>query len=392
MLDDLRTVHWQLALAIFACGAALAVAVAQIADGGDPLVTLRHVPAPLHSGDRSLVEPGASAMMPEPEGESPLGQQLSYPRLVGQRFMVGLHGAIPTTTLLADARKGEIGGIVLFPEGSTPTEVKAANAKLQSAAHKGGNPPLFIAIDQEGGEVRRFEHAPPRLPLSSVSMQKAQREGEETGSYLRSHGVNVDLAPVVDLDTPGSFIAARTISADAGTVARIASAFQDGLIQTLVMPVAKHFPGLGSASANTDLEKSVVASLGRSLLPYQRLIVAGLPAVMVSTAFYEQLDGAHGAAWSKRVVEGTLREDLGFEGVVISDDLSSDGVAQSLAPPQAAVAAAKAGVDVVMIAQPESFRPAYEATLSAAEAGRIPRENLIASYGRIALAKRRFAP
>ena len=112
---------------------------------------------------------------------------------------------------------------------------------------------------------------------------------------------------------------------------------------------------------------------------------------MVSTAFYPTVDPTNAAAWSPRIVDGLLRRKLGFQGVVFSDALTSTGVQQSLSVPEATVGSARAGVDVLLIAEPEEFSAAYEAVAEAAKRGRIPKANLVSSYDRIRQAKERFA-
>jgi beta-N-acetylhexosaminidase len=391
VLDELRSVPWQTALALFVGGAAAAILLALVINsGGGSAVTVK---APQANGKAVGGKPGGNVVPAKREAESPPGEALSIPRMVGQRFMVGLREAAPSARLLQDARRGEIGGVLMFAENSTPAAVGAAAAKLQAAAAAGNNPPLLIAIDQEGGPVNRFRQGPPHTPLSSLSPDAALREGAATGSYLRRYGINVDLAPVVDLGLPGSFMTeeGRTISADPKEVTSVALGFVGGLEQANVMPVAKHFPGLGPASVNTDEGRSVVETgVGRSLQPYRALIGSQIPAIMISTAIYTKLDPSHDAAWSGKIVEGLLRRKLGFNGVVISDDLSTAGVAESLPIPAAVTAAAEAGVDVLMVGEPNSFRPAREAVLKAAEEGRISKQNLVSSYERILFAKGGF--
>ncbi len=393
MLDELREVPWPAALALFLGGAAVTaiLLILVIGSGSGSAATGKgHELRPLRAGG----EAGAVRRRPKREDESPPVERRQLPsvaRMVGQRFMVGLRGVAPTPALLGDARRGEIGGVVLFPEGASPSATGAAVAKLQHAAAAGGNPPLLIATDQEGA-VKRFDGAPPK-PLSKLSAQTALTEGQRTGFFLRRYGIDVDLAPVVDLGLPGSFIAeqGRTISAHPGAVTRVAAAFAGGLGQVRAMAVAKHFPGLGSASTNTDEGRSVVeAGLGSSLKPYKALIGRGIPAIMLSTAIYTRLDPSHGAAWSRKVVTGLLRHRLGFQGLAISDDLSSKGVEASLPIATAATESAEAGVDILMIVGPEWLHPAHDAVLRAAEEARISEQDLTASYERIVRAKQRF--
>ncbi len=396
MLDGLRSVPLRTSLSLIVAGAVVAILLAVAIDGlsgsaaaTKPATSIRIDTAV--AGNRAAGRARPKLMQ---EAESPPAEEkVPLARMVGQRFMVGLREANPSGKLLKDARRGEIGGVLMFAENSTPAEVGAAAAGLQHAAALGNNRPLLIAIDQEG-VVKRFEEGPPNKPLSSVSSGGAKREGIATGNYLRQYGINTDLAPVVDLGLPGSFIAeqGRTISRDPTKVADVADAFAAGLERTRVMPVPKHFPGLGSASVNSDEAKSVVeAGVSRSLIPYGTLIGGGVPAIMVSTAFYTKLDPSHGAAWSRKIVGGLLRRKLAFKGMVISDDLSSEGVAASLSTAaSAATASAEAGVDMLMIGNPDSFRSAYEAVLKAAEDGQVSERNLVSSYRRILAAKERF--
>lgn len=394
MLDDLRSVPRHTALGLTLAGAIVTIAMAMVIDsiGGSAAAPKRPQSSRVSSGDSHAV--GGARPKLVTEAESPQDVQVSIANMVGQRFMVGLSEANPSPLLLQDARRGEIGGVLMFARNSTPAAVGAAAARLRQAARAGHQPPLLIAIDQEGGPVKRFPEGPPYTPLSQLSRGAAAREGLATGRYLRQYHVNTDLAPVVDLGLPGSFIAeqGRTISKNPRRVAGVAGAFASGLKRTKVIPVPKHFPGLGQASVDSDKAKSVVeAGVGSSLQPYRRLIAGGVPAIMVSTAFYTKLDPGNGAAWSPRIVEGLLRRRLAFKGVVISDDLSTAGVAESLSSPAiAARAAALAGVDILMVGDPNSFRSAYKNVLRAAERGRISRRNLTSSYYRILAVKERF--
>jgi beta-N-acetylhexosaminidase len=390
VLEDLRGVRWHVALALVAGGALTALALALVLDSGGGSAAPPRVTVSSRAAPAGATREAPSAL--KREAESPAGATVSISRMVGQRFMVGLREPMPSPALLADARRGELGGIVVFTEEFGPTHVKSAINALQGAAKAGSNPPLLIAIDQEGGEVKRLP-GPPDQPLSTLSPAAALREGSATGRYLRSYGVNVDLAPVVDLGLSTSFMKSRTISAKPAKVAAVATEFAGGLEQTGVLPVAKHFPGLGSATHNTDEERSVVeAEVNQSLIPYRDLIARVHPTgVMVSTAIYTKLDPDNGAAWSRKIVSGVLRHRLGFEeGLVFSDALSSDGVAQTLPVTEAVTKAAAAGVDLILV-EAESFHPARDAVVRVAKEGQIPKQNLTSSYARILQAKEKFA-
>lgn len=387
MLAGLKSVPWPIAGALALGGALTVVGALLIINSGSSRARPAPRPAPEPSSEPSPAPERTAGQLARPAGHSP---ERSLATLVGQRFMVGLHGATPTKELLKAVREGKIGGIVLFPDGADPAAAGEAVAELQEAARRGDNPPLLVAVDQEGGPIKRFPQGPPRRSLAETTRNQAFIEGQATGSFLKELHANVDLAPVVDLGLAESVIAqqGRTISADPQQVGRIAAAFVDGLQQPHTIAVAKHFPGLGSATVNTDEGRSeVTADVGQSLLPFRAVIRAGVRGVMVSTAIYSSLDPRHPAAWSRRIVGGLLRRHLGFRYLAFTDSLDSAGVHASTGTPAAAAAAARAGVDLLMVTELDSFAPAFRAVLASAENGRLPASRLEASYRRIVTAK-----
>jgi beta-N-acetylhexosaminidase len=320
-------------------------------------------------------------------------------RLVGARVMARMDGAAATPALLARARGGRIGGVILFPNGADGAALSAAIRRLQVAAKQGGGPGLLVAIDQEGGEVKRLPGRPPNRPPSRMaSARDARREGAATGRYLARLGVNVDLAPVMDVPSgPGAFVASRTFGSDASRVAALGTAFADGLADAGVAGTAKHFPGLGSATVNTDLHRSVIsasaAALRTQLEPFRRAIDSHIPLVMLSTAVYSAYDGSTPAALSQRVVRDRLRRELGFDGVAITDDLDSPAIRAVTTPARAAVASARAGGDIALFARTGGASYAgYSALLAAARSGALKRAQLEDSYDRIAALVSRLEP
>lgn len=320
-------------------------------------------------------------------------------RLVGQMLVVRME-SVATEALLRAARRGEIGGVVVFPQPSTaPDELRAELAELRGAARNGGAPPPVVAIDQEGGEVKRLAELPPERSPSEIAAQgveAASEEGLATGRALARVGVVADLAPVLDVaGGPDAFIASRTFGEDPAQVAALGVAFGEGLQSAGVAASAKHFPGLGTATVNTDLEPSVVEadrrSLARGLEPFRAAVEAGFGLVMVSSATYPALGGERPASQSPRVVDGLLRERLGFEGVVISDDLGAGALAGSgIDEGEAAVGAAAAGVDLLLFALSDGAA-ARTALLRALRRGELDRERLLASCARVTALRERFA-
>lgn len=339
-----------------------------------------------------------AAPAPQPEAEPQVDVPLKH--LVGQRVMVRME--THTKDLERQARRGRIGGVVLFPpDGVSQKQVKRDVDRLQRAAIEGGNPPLLVAVDQEGGEVRRFANEPPGIPpraLENVGGADAARlEGRATGVFLKSVGVNVDLAPVLDVpENESSFIFLRAYSLEAQTVAALGRGFIRGLLLEDVAPTAKHFPGLGRAPSNTDVSFSTVsderAFILDDLLPFEAAIDAGVPIVMVSSALYSALDGQVQAVRSQAVVNRLLRGRLGFTGVVMSDDLEAEAIVSTVTPAEASLDAVRAGVDLLLFA--ETGGPTEQAASrirKAAKRDDLSREELVAAYQRIVELKERFA-
>jgi beta-N-acetylhexosaminidase len=304
--------------------------------------------------------------------------------------MVRAAGSRAGDALLRRVRRGEVGGVIVFPEGASAASVKRMVRSLRAAARDGGAPPLLVAIDQEGGEVKRLPGPPflsqPQLG-SRGDLALAEREGRRTGRYLRRLGIDVDFAPVVDVPSSrSSFISSRAYGASPTLVGGLGAAFARGLERAGVAATAKHFPGLGRAPANTDDEQAAIgasrAQLRSDIAPIRALIGAGVQLVMVATATYSAFDDRP-AAWSRRLIDLELRKRLGFRNVVVTDDLASPGVRSQIAPQQAATTST---ADIVLFARRGSdrfARAAYDAMLAAARDGSLSRRTLEASYRRI---------
>jgi beta-N-acetylhexosaminidase len=312
-------------------------------------------------------------------------------KLLGQRVMVGMIGTSPDAALLRRVREGRVGSVILFAANITSrAQVAALTAALQRAAHEGGNPPLLIATDQEGGIVKRFPNGPPDLSppqmVANGGPGWAGHEGRATGEYLKALGVNWDLAPVADVPTfGGAFIwrQGRAFSFSSRTVARYATQFALGLQAKRVAATAKHFPGVGSAAVDTDNKLDELhptrAQLAAALDPYRAMIARGLDTVMLSTAGFPAYDPTGTpTALSRTIVQNILRKQLGFGGVTITDALATPTGHDEVT---AGVIAARAGADVLLYTDDASGElPALEAALAS---GRLSRAEANASYTRI---------
>jgi beta-N-acetylhexosaminidase len=322
----------------------------------------------------------------------------SLARLVGQTVITGIDGTQPSASLLRRIRAGQVGGVILFGANvPTPATAKTLIAKLQAAAKAGGNPQLLVATDQEGGEVRRLP-GPPGLSEAAYgqtgSAARVSAAGRAAGGYLRRLGIGVDLAPVLDTpDSPSNFLGDRTYSENAALNARLGTAFVEGLQSAHVAATAKHFPGLGTADANTDTAHVYITTpkreLDARLAPFRVAVKAGVKLVMVSNAGYRAYDPSGlPAVLSPRIVTGLLRHELGFRGVVVSDALEAPGPSSR---PDAAAEALRAGVDLLLYTSESTSETGYETVLADARSGSLSPTVLEAANARIAALKRWLA-
>ncbi len=346
-----------------------AAAVAQTACGG---------------GDRrAATETGDRAAAPAPTAAQLAGAHTVFP----------FAGSRPPAALLRRLRRGEAAGVILLGRNvGPPARLRALTRRLRAAVPPGAPPPLIMA-DQEGGPVKRLPGAPSRgAPAMAATGDPAvaRAEGLATARTLRRAGVNVDLAPVVDVVRAGSALAreGRGFGSSAATAGRFGAAFTAGLRDGGVAATAKHFPGFGAAAANTDFGAETIGLSAPTLQavdrpPFADAVRAGAQLVMLASAVYPAYSGAP-AVLSRRVVEGELRRGLGFAGVTISDDLEAPAFASRGGAPGAAVRAARAGVDLLLYAR--TYAGAARATRALAAAireRRVDRARLEAGLARI---------
>lgn len=320
----------------------------------------------------------------------------SIAQLIGQKLMVRMDGLTPSASLLGRIRRGEVGGVILFGANvSSASQLRSLTAALQSAAKAGGQPHLLIAVDQEGGSIKRIPWAPPTLSPPQMgtmaSNSVAQSQGAKTGDALLGLGIDVDLAPVADVPvSTSSFLyrQGRTFSFNAARTEWLANSFATGLERHGVSPAMKHFPGLGFATQNTD--QSVVtinasrSALAPGLLPYRMAISRSIPIVMLSNATYPAWDPAHAAGWSPAIAVGLLRGTLGFKGVSMTDSLDGAAHARGLTTRTLGLRAAQAGTDMILTTGSESTTAAlYAYLVREAEAGVIATSTLRSAYARI---------
>jgi beta-N-acetylhexosaminidase len=296
-------------------------------------------------------------------GSSPApsaASRLSLPELAGTRLIAGFQGTEVPESLRRTIRRGGLAGVVLFRENlPSRATARALIAEIESIRRPPGlRDPLLVMIDQEGGLVKRLGGAPAasaaRMGAASPAFSRAQ--GRATAANLSGVGVNVDLAPVLDVARPGGTIAStdRGFGSSAAAVEATAVPFAAGLQELGVAATAKHFPGLGAAAENTDFAVQRIDLPKRTLRavdehPYRRFVAAGGQLVMLSTAIYPAFSPKP-AAFARPIATGELRRRIGFDGVSITDALESAAVRDFGGPAAAARAATAAGTDLLLFA------------------------------------------
>jgi beta-N-acetylhexosaminidase len=256
-------------------------------------------------------------------------------------------------------------------------------------------------VDQEGGDVKRLPQGPPNASPAQLGQSgdenQARDEGKATGSYLRGLGINVDLAPVLDVARPGGVIAAteRGFGSTAQRVAATAVPFAQALQQGGVAASGKHFPGFGAARENTDFAVQRIGLPKQRLrvvdeAPYRTFIAAGGDLVMLSTAIYPAFS-PDPAAFARSIATGELRRRLGFEGVSISDALETVAVENFGGAAKAGLAGARAGTDLLLFAALAPAERAWRALVAKLRAGALDRDEFEASAQRVLELRARLA-
>jgi beta-N-acetylhexosaminidase len=289
--------------------------------------------------------------------------KLTLPQLVGQLFLVGVDGDVVGPDLTAGESTYHFGSLLLNESSAGTAALAAQTAAMQALAPSAtGGVRFFIAANQEGGEVQQltgpgFEVMPSELVQGSWTTSALRTAAATWGSELRAAGVNLDLAPVMDVVPYGTQAQNAPIGAldrefgfDPTTNGEHGAAFIAGMASAGVTSVAKHFPGLGRVTGNTDFTADVVDNVTTPNDPYlgsfRDAIEAGVPFVMVALATYTKIDPTRLAVFSP-VVMRLLRDGLGFGGVIVSDDLGEAAAVQAIPAGTRAIDFLTAGGDLI---------------------------------------------
>jgi beta-N-acetylhexosaminidase len=317
----------------------------------------------------------------------PVGQ------LAGERIVVGLRGTDVSPRLRTAIHAGRVAGVVLFA-ANFPSRVAGRRMirRLQAIPRPPAlRDPLLILVDQEGGEVKRVGGAPSASAeeMGARGAAFSARQGRLTAANLRDLGVNVDLAPVLDVARPGGVIAEteRAFGMTAKQVRDTAIPFAEALQAAGVAATAKHFPGFGAARENTDfaverIDLSRAELRGVDEAPYPAFIDSGGKLVMLSTAIYPAFS-ERPAAFSRKLATGELRERLGFAGVTITDALETAAVKDFGGPRKAGAAAVRAGADLLLFVDQDGAEQAWRGLVEKLRAGALDRGEFEAAAQRV---------
>jgi beta-N-acetylhexosaminidase len=340
-------------------------------------------------------DPATTAAPPKPPPKPPAKRparppvdRLSLSEQVGQTIVFSYEGAEVPDYVVNILREGRGSGVILFGDNVAGgrEQLVRATKRLQ----RGARGSALIATDQEGGDVRIIPFAGPQTGQPSLSTpDAAAAAATEGGRDLRRLGVNVDLAPVVDVSGPGGGFGGRTYPGGPRDVARIGAAAIRALGRQGVGATAKHFPGLGAAATNTD-QGPVTVDGSPPLAPFRAAVRAKVPLVMASHALYPELDPDRIASQSPTILQGLLRERLGFRGAIITDSLEARAVIDRSDAGTAAVRSLRAGADIVLSTGSGSYRDVYDALLAAARRSPAVRTRVRVAAARVLELKRRL--
>jgi beta-N-acetylhexosaminidase len=327
--------------------------------------------------------------------------------LVGQVLFLGWQGVGPSPDILRWIGGRGIGGVKIFPRNVSdlPSLARDIEAMQSIAAKNRFAIPLFVATDQEGGWVRQIKDetsvSPGNLALGATGAPgDAYLTGYYLGKELAALGINMDFAPTADVysNPEASVIGPRSFGSDPSSTGLFSAAFASGMKSAGILPTAKHFPGHGSADQDSHghLPKIAVSLdqlLERDLIPYRMLIREGIPAVMTGhLAFPMILGSLTPASLSPFFLQSLLRDKLGFQGLVITDDMEMEGVLDDgLDTPTASLRALEAGNDMVLVSHtPATQELTWRALIAAAGSSRAFRASLRESVTRILATKLRY--
>ncbi|WP_135855362.1 beta-N-acetylhexosaminidase [Halorussus salinus] len=323
---------------------------------------------------------------------------------VAQLFVVGFPDTTPDEEIREFVAEG-VGGVIYFARNlDAPEQVAALSESLQETAAENDRPPLLITVDEEGGVVSRLPwegRLPGQMTLGAArDPDLARRAAAAKARELRAVGINANLAPVLDVNNnpDNPVIGVRSFGEEADLVSDLGTAVASGFESQGVVACGKHFPGHGDTATDSHLDLPVIDHdrdrLDRvELAPFRAAIESGIGAIMTTHVAFPTFtdDDERPATLSEPVLTGLLREELGYDGLVVTDCMEMNAIADSVGTPEGAVQAVEAGCDIVTVSHtPETQRAAIDAVVAAVQSGRIAETRIDASVRRILRTKAEF--
>ena len=356
----------------------------------------------LHNPFTSKAEPvtyesvAQSELSPEQKVDK-LVANMSDADKVGQLMMIGIHGKSLNDDAKFMLNEYRVGGIILFDcNMESKDQVKTLITDINKAGKSAGLTPLFLGIDQEGGAVARMDDklikVPPAEEVGKEPVEQAAALAKEVGTELKDLGFNINFAPVADL----GLTYGRSYSTNPDEVVRYASAVGKSYDEAGLWYSYKHFPGIGKTDVDLHADTSIVPVSKETLLSedtkvFVDLIKQSKPntyTIMVSHAMYPQIDPDHPSSLSKAIITDWLRKDMGYNGVVVTDDMDMGALAKHYTFGDMAVQSILAGSDILLVCHEyEHMQEAYNGLMKAVKDGRISKERLDESVKRILLMK-----
>ena len=356
----------------------------------------------LHNPFTSKAEPvtyesvAQSELSPEQKVDK-LVANMSDADKVGQLMMIGVHGKSLNDDAKFMLNEYRVGGIILFDRNmESKDQVKTLITDINKAGKSAGLTPLFLGIDQEGGAVARMDDklikVPPAEEVGKAPVEQAAALAKEVGTELKDLGFNINFAPVADL----GLTYGRSYSTNPDEVVRYASAIGKSYDEAGLWYSYKHFPGIGKTDVDLHADTSIVPVSKETLLSedtkvFVDLIKQSKPntyTIMVSHAMYPQIDPDHPSSLSKAIITDWLRKDMGYNGVVVTDDMDMGALAKHYTFGDMAVQSILAGSDILLVCHEyEHMQEAYNGLMKAVKDGRISKERLDESVKRILLMK-----
>lgn len=356
----------------------------------------------LHNPFTSKAEPvtyesvAQSELSPEQKVDK-LVANMSDADKVGQLMMIGIHGKSLNDDAKFMLNEYRVGGIILFDRNmESKDQVKTLITDINKAGKSAGLTPLFLGIDQEGGAVARMDDklikVPPAEEVGKEPVEQAAALAKEVGTELKELGFNINFAPVADL----GLTYGRSYSTNPDEVVRYAGAVGKAYDEAGLWYSYKHFPGIGKTDVDLHADTSIVPVSKETLLSedtkvFVDLIKQSKPntyTIMVSHAIYPQIDPDHPSSLSKAIITDWLRKDMGYNGVVVTDDMDMGALAKHYTFGDMAVQSILAGSDILLVCHEyEHMQEAYNGLMKAVKDGRISKERLDESVKRILLMK-----